>query len=83
MELSKKTTILFTPELHSRLVRLAKQNHTSIGALVRTACERQYGLKSRQERVDAVRELGAVYLPVSDTKRMKDESVPDPSDLMP
>ena len=83
MELSKKTTILFTPELHQRLARLAAQNRTSIGELVRTACERQYGLKSRQERADAVRELGAIYLPVGDPRRLKEESVPDPSDLLP
>ena len=49
MELSKKTTILFSPDLHARLLRLAAQRGTSLGDLVRTACERQYGLATPEE----------------------------------
>jgi hypothetical protein len=81
MELSKKTTILFSQELHDRLVYLAKQRGTSLGELVRTACKRQYGIVSREERVAAVRELAALYLPVGPPGEMKRESVPDPEDL--
>lgn len=33
MELTKKTTILFPPELHDRLVRLARDRRTSLGEL--------------------------------------------------
>ena len=40
MELSKKTTILFSPDLHERLAHLAKQRNTSIGELVRTGTSR-------------------------------------------
>ena len=83
MELSKKTTILFSPELHRQLVRLAEQRKTSIGELVRSACEKQYGLVSTEGRVHAVKELGAMYLPVSDARKMKKESMPDPDDLLP
>ncbi len=81
MELSKKTTILFSPELHARLVRIARQRGTSLGELVRTACRRQYGIVSRKERLAAVRELAALYLPVGSPCDMKKESVPDPEDL--
>ena len=83
MELSKKTTILFTPELHARLSELAGQLGVSLGELVREACERQYGLVSSETRIRAVRKLDAMALPVADTKRMKQESVPEESELMP
>ena len=83
IELSKKTTILFSPELHRQLARLADQRKTSIGELVRSACEKQYGLVSTEGRVHAVKELGAMYLPVSDAGKMKKESMPEPDDLLP
>ena len=83
MELSKKTTILFPPELHERLTRLAAENKTSLGELVRTACERLYGVPSREERLAAVRKLAALRLPVGDVAQMKRESVPKPEELMP
>ena len=44
MELSKKTTILLSPDLHQRLMRLAAARHVSLGELVRQACEKQVGL---------------------------------------
>ena len=83
MELSKKTTILLTPELHARLTRLARQRGVSVGELVRTACERQYGLFSGEARVAAVRELADLQLPVGDPHEMKRESVPDARELLP
>jgi len=83
MELSKKTTILFSPELHSQLQRLARQRGTSIGDLVRTACARQYGLLSQEERLEAVRQLTTLPLPVSSPEEMARESVPSPEELMP
>lgn len=83
MELSKKTTILFTPALHERLSRLAAERRVSLGQLVRAACERQYGLHSAQSRLAAVHRLGALDLPVADTRAMKEQSVPSPEDLCP
>ena len=83
MELSKKTTILFSPDLHDRLLRLARQKGTSLGDLVRSACERQYGLASLEERVAAVESLAALELPVGSPEEMARESVPDPEALMP
>ena len=65
MELSKKTTILFTPELHERLKRLAKQRRVSIGELVRDACVAQYRLVAAGRRLAAVAELAAFSLPLS------------------
>ena len=39
--LSKKTTILFPPDLHTRLAVLSAQRGVSLGDLVRAACERE------------------------------------------
>ena len=83
MELSKKTTILFSPDLHTRLTRLATQRGTSLGDLVRTACEREYGLTSPEDRLAAVRSLASHSLPVCAAEEMARESVPRPEELMP
>lgn len=82
-KLTKKTTILLTPDLHERLTRLAERRGTSLGELVRTACERQYGLGGSEERRQAARELATLRLPVDTPARMKRESVPDPEVLVP
>ena len=83
MELSKKTTILFSPDVHEQLSRLAAQKGVSLGELVRQACEKQYGLVSVEARVEAVHTLAALKLPVDDTRTMKEQSVPRPAELMP
>lgn len=74
-ELSKKTTILFSPELHERLTRLAEQRGGSLGWLVREACVRQYGLVAGEDRLAAVQSLEALSLPVGDPIQMKRESL--------
>ena len=83
MELSKKTTILFSPELHDRLSQLATQTGTSLGNLVRTACERQYGLPTKEERLAAVASLAGLKLPVGTPGRLKREAVPKPEEITP
>jgi predicted DNA-binding protein len=82
MELSKKTTILFSPDLHERLVRLAAQRNTSIGDLVRTAVEQQYCLVSMEERLEAVAALSELNLPVGSVEEMERESVPTPEEIL-
>ena len=83
MELTKKTTILFSPALHERLSRLASERHTSLGELVRSACEKEYGPSCAQSRLDAVRRLADLRLPVADTHTMKEESVPSTDQICP
>jgi hypothetical protein len=83
MALSRKTTILFPPDLHERLSRLAEQQGTSLGDLVRKACEIQYGLVSTETRLEAVRRLAAMSLPVGDPGAIKRDSVPRAEDLPP
>ncbi len=81
MELTKKTTILFPPDLHSQLAQLARQLGTSLGELVRRACEAQYGIASRDEKLAAVRQIEAMSLPVGEPEQMARESRPEPAEL--
>ena len=75
MELSKKTTVLLTPLLHERLTYLARQKGTSLGELVREACEKEYGTCDDSEQRKAIEALRDLSLPVGDCATMKRESV--------
>lgn len=83
MELTKKTTILFSPELHRRLSQLAERRGRSLGDLVREACELQYGVVGSSRQSAAVAALARLELPVGTVAAMKRESVPDPDALLP
>ena len=75
MELSKKTTILLTPRLHELLNGIAKAQKTSVGELIRRACEMQYGLVLETDSSSAVERLSDLNLPIDTPDRMKRESV--------
>ena len=79
--LTKKTTILFTPDLFDRLAKLASQRHSSVGELVREACRAQYFLSKRAERLAFVDELASLSLPVGTPREMELESTPAPEPL--
>ncbi len=83
MELTKKTTILLSEELHGQLTTLAKREGKSLGQLVRDACVQQYGITSREEKREAVRRLASLNAPVDTVEVMKRQSVPDPDDYLP
>ncbi len=83
MELTKKTTILFSELLHKRLIQLAKQNNISLGELVRSACEKQYGLISQSEAEKALKELSELSLPVAEMTQLKTQLNPTSDELMP
>lgn len=76
MELTKKTTILFPPDLYDRLARLAEQRKSSVGELVRQACRTQYSLSSRSERLAIIDQMAALSLPVGTPEELERESVP-------
>ena len=78
MELSKKTTILLSPQLHGQLTRLAAERGTSLGELVRAACEKQYAQPTKKDRLSAVNCLAALRLPVATPGKMKRQSAPAP-----
>jgi hypothetical protein len=75
MELSKKTTILFPPDLYDQLSILAQQRHSSVGELVRQACQSQYSLTSKADRLALVNQMANLNLPVGTPEEMKRESV--------
>lgn len=81
MELTKKTTVLFAPDFHKRLMKLASQKGVSMGELIRSACEQQYGILSRDDRISAARALSRLSLPVASPRKMKLESTPRPKEL--
>jgi hypothetical protein len=83
MELSKKTTILLSPQLHEQLTRLAAEQGTSLGELVRAACEKQYAQPSKKDRLTAVNRLAALRLPVATPRKMKRQSVLAPEETLP
>lgn len=83
MDLTKKTTILLSPDMHERLASLAAERKTSMGQLVREACERQGGDLSVTDRLAVARRLGALNLPVGSVEQMERESVPDPDARLP
>ena len=83
MELTKKTTILLSPDLYEHLTRTARARGKSLGQLVRDACETQYGHVSTDDRLGAVDDLRHLSLPVGSPRDMKRESVPEADDVLP
>ncbi len=83
MELEKKATILFSPDLYEHLTRVARERGVSVGRLVREACERQYGRWSSADGIAAVEGLAMLELPVDSPAELKRQSVPDPGELLP
>jgi hypothetical protein len=73
--LTKRATVLFSPELYARLADLSEQRHSSIGELVREACRVQYSLASLKDRLSLVDRLGALQLPVCTQEEIERESV--------
>lgn len=80
---SHKTTILLTPTLHERLLSLARDRGVSMGHLIRSAVEAQFGLVDPDERLSAVRALGKLSLPVDTVEAMKFESNTFGRELLP
>ena len=64
MELSKKTTILFSPQSHRQLSDLSERRGVSLGELVREACAAAYGVVDQEASVAAVASMAALRLPV-------------------
>ena len=81
MELSKKTTLLMTPDLHELLAVESQKTGRSMGDLIRSACERQYGGRSKVEKLARLDALFQLNLPVANVATMKQESIEEPRAL--
>lgn len=71
--LTKKTTILFAPDLYRQLETLAEASKTSVAMLIRQAVIQQYFLVDRKKRLAAVQALRKMDLPVADWPAMEGE----------
>jgi hypothetical protein len=71
MEIAKKTTILFPPDLSQHLAALARDRHSSVTELVRSACLAQYRLTDRRKPLSAVAELAGMAIPVDPVRQME------------
>lgn len=73
--LTKKTTILFPPKVYQHLERVAKKEGTSVAHLVRQAAIQRYLLPDRTARLEALKALASMQLPVADWPQMEREIV--------
>jgi hypothetical protein len=72
---TKKTTILFSPELYTQLKELAVLSKTSVAQLIRQAVIERYLLADKKRRLKAVGELVKIGGPVSDWETMEKEII--------
>lgn len=73
--LTKKTTVLFSPDLYRQLQDVARVFKISVAELLRQAAIKQYLLSDKKRRLEAVEHLSKIGGPVSDWKTMEKEII--------
>lgn len=73
--LTKKTTILFSPDLYAQLKQLASLSKTSVAQLIRLAVIERYLLSDKKRRLKAVEDLVNIGGPVSDWETIEREII--------
>lgn len=73
--LTKKTTILFSPDLYTQLKELAVISKTSVAQLIRRAVIERYLLSDKKRRLKAVEDLVKIGGPVSEWETMEKEII--------
>lgn len=73
MRLTKRTTILFDPDLWRHLEQFATAEHTSVAHLVRRAVIERYLFSDKQRRLAAVEAMRTLHAPVADWPTMERE----------
>ena len=73
-KLSKRVQVLMGEGEFSRLQRLAKERHTSVGSLLRSGVQMMYFhsfMGDQKKRQEALQRLFALHAPVTDWPTMK------------
>jgi hypothetical protein len=73
--LTKRVQVLLSPEQFSRLQEIAVTEGESLGALIRKALEEVYLAREQQDRLEAVRQMASLNLPVAEWEQMEHESI--------
>lgn len=73
--LTKKTTILFSPDLYQQLQNAAKVTKTSVAELIRRAVTERYFLSDKKSRLKAVEELSKIGGSASSWEAMEKEII--------
>ena len=71
----KKTTLLFDEDVYEKLKDRARRDNVSIGGLVREAVATYYGMKTREDKQEALKKLKSLSLPVGDPEDMEKEII--------
>ena len=71
----KKTTLLFEENVYKKLKEKAKLENISMGELVREAVVEYYGIKNKEDKMKALKNLTDLKLPVSDYEDMEKEII--------
>lgn len=72
---TKKTTILFSPDLYQQLKAIAEAAKTSVANLIRQAVVRQYLLTDKKKRLEAVEHLAKIGGRLTDWETMEQEII--------
>jgi hypothetical protein len=75
--LARRVQVLLTDSQYADLESQARLQRKSVGAVIREAIAEHLGKSDQAERLEAVRKLTAMQLPVSDWEQMERESVGD------
>jgi len=71
----KKTTLLFEEDVYDKLKDKARRDNVSIGGLVREAVATYYGMKTKEDKLQALKKLRSLDLPVADPETMENEII--------
>ncbi len=71
----KKTTLLFEEDVYRKLKEKAKREKVSIGRLVREAVAICYGIKNKEDKLQALEALKSLDLAIADPEIIENEII--------
>ena len=69
----KKATLLFDEEVYEKLREKSRTDNVSIGELVREAVAVYYGIKSKEEKLEALENLKSMNISVGSPQNIEEE----------